>query len=465
MHRAPCGQQSIAIRIVAAGGAVACLGLAAQIYAPDADALSILLPSFNGNATQINILEGNVFRPQFGLAGGGSNSSDNSTMSDFLFGLGGEDASSSDGDLFGPIVLGDATGNGNVTQINIISYNIFNPQISPFGGNSSRNLTVSNVAVGNGNGQSAAVSGSNGGTSLIGGAAGNGNSRQISLFSSNIFNPQFSLFGDNMSNNAAITNVAGVNGNGSQTTATSPGLFGTSLFGSALGNGNTTQVASGSANIFNPQFSLLGHNTSNNRGITNLSFLNGNHSETSTTSNGFLGTSLFGGTTGNGNTNQFATFVTNIFNPQWSVVGGNESHNDADTNDAALNGNDSQNQVSSPDGSTIAVGTTGNGNTNQTGYGTGNIVNDQLTLGNQAVAGALGLPGAQNQQVLLPQQGQQATNGQTAANPPRPLSTLVKRLKEAVNQTFGGKSNTTGANTDTAGQQSGGTSAPSGDGG
>ncbi|GFG52165.1 hypothetical protein CQY20_28940 [Mycolicibacterium agri] len=68
-HRAPRTQQSLVVRTAAVGGAFACIGLAAEIGVPDADALSILLPSGNGNATQINILEGNVFRPQFGLGG------------------------------------------------------------------------------------------------------------------------------------------------------------------------------------------------------------------------------------------------------------------------------------------------------------------------------------------------------------------------------------------------------------
>ena len=48
---------------------------------------------------------------------------------------------------------------------------------------------------------------------MIGGAVGNGNTRQVSLFSGNIFNPQFSLFGDNYSNNTAISNVSMFNGN------------------------------------------------------------------------------------------------------------------------------------------------------------------------------------------------------------------------------------------------------------
>jgi len=380
-HRAPRRQQSMVVRTAAVGGAFACIGLAAEVGVPDADALSILLPSGKGNATQINILEGNVFRPQFGLGGDGSNTSDNKTLSNYLLGLGGQQTTqSTKSRLFGPIVLGGATGTGNITQINIVSYNIFNPQVSARGGNTSSNTTVSNVAIGNGNGEDTTVTGSDEGMTLIGGAAGNGNSTQISIFSSNIFNPQISLFGDNWSNNTAITNAAGINGNGSSTSARSNGLFGTSLFGGVIGNGNTNQVAAGSTNIFNPQFSLLGRNTSHNKAITNLSFLNGNFSKTSTTSGGFLGTSLFGGTTGNGNTNQLAAFVSNLFNPQLSISGSNLSNNLADTNRADSNGSYSNNEVSSDGANNTVVGTNGNGNTNQTGYGTGNISNDQLRI-------------------------------------------------------------------------------------
>ena len=107
------------------------------------------------------------------------------------------------GGLFGPLALGGASGNGNVTQINILSFNIFNPQLSVNGGNYSNNTTVSNVAVGNGNYSD--NSGSSGGTMMFGGSFGNGNTRQVSLFSGNIFNPQFSLFGDNYSNNTAVS--------------------------------------------------------------------------------------------------------------------------------------------------------------------------------------------------------------------------------------------------------------------
>ncbi len=443
-HRAPRRHQALVIRTVAVGGAFVCIGLASEMNLPDADALSILIPSGNGNATQINILEGNVFKPQLGLGGDGNNVSDNRTIGSIFFG--GHDPIGVSRLFDGPIALGGATGTGNVTQINIASYNIFNPQINAQGGNSSHNVTISNVAAGNGNGTKTEATGSGTGMSLFGGAIGNGNAAQLSLFSSNIFNPQFSLFGDNVSDNTAVTNVAAGNGNGSTTSTTSTGMFGLGLFGSATGNGNNTQVASGSANVINPQFSLLGRNSSNNHSFTNLSILNGNFSRTSTSGGGILGTTLLGGMTGNGNNNQFASLVSNIVNPQWSIVGGNLSHNTADTNAVDTTANHSQNNVSSAGGNTTVTGTNGNGVNNQTGYGNGNIINDQLNLGNQAVAGLLGIGGAQNQQdeeLLLTQQTQQAAGSQQT---PRPLSTLVKRVKEAVDKTLAGVKPSTSTN-------------------
>src|SRR5262245_11619744 len=84
-HRAARKNRSLVIRTVGVGGAFVCLGLAAEMNLPDAEALSILLPAGNGNATQISILEGNVFKPQMGLGGNG-NSSNNKTIGNIIFG-------------------------------------------------------------------------------------------------------------------------------------------------------------------------------------------------------------------------------------------------------------------------------------------------------------------------------------------------------------------------------------------
>ncbi len=405
-HRAPRTHQRILVRAVGVGGVAACIGLLAEVGAPDAEALSILLPAGNGNATQINILEGNVFDPQFGLGGNGSNTSHNSTIGALMFGLGnGQKDGTSGGSVFGPIALGGATGNGNVTQINILSYNIINPQWSIVGGNLSQNTTISNVAANNGNNSTTTAAASGGAGSLFGGAIGNGNTTQVAFFSGNIFNPQFSLFGRNVSDNTAITNVAANNGNGSTTAVTGGGLLGMGLFGQ----------------------------------------------------------------TGNGNTNQLAVFTSNIFNPQFSLLGGNFSQNDATANQATGNGNTGDNEVGTTGGglgNIFGLGNTGNGNTTQNASGSGNIYNDQFNFGlgnflptvpsptpsqpaatqesqvpltNEEITTTASdpKPGLSNQELLdleKEQAGSSSSTGTVVG--PRPLKEVAKQMKDAVDKTL-----------------------------
>jgi hypothetical protein len=360
------------VRTAVVGGAAVCIGLLAEWNLPDANALSILLPAGNGNATQVNILEGNVFRPQFGLSGDG-NVSNNRSIGSIIFG--GSDPTGRS-HVLGPIALGGAKGDGNVTQINVLSYNIINPQGSLFGSNTSVNTTVSNVSVGNGNSQSTSKADTAGEGGLIGPALSSGNTRQLSILSSNIFNPQFSLFGANTSDNTAVTNVSAVNGNGSPTA--SGGIFG-GAFNAITGSGNTGQAAAASANIFNPQYSLLGGNTSRNLALTNQSFSNGNFSPTYTEGGG-LGAFLVG-ITGSGNSNQMAGLVSNIFNSQGTFGGVNLSVNEAGSNNAGWNGRWSPNDVTSTGGGNNTVfGRLGSGTANQIGNGNGNIVNNQFRL-------------------------------------------------------------------------------------
>lgn len=368
-HRAPRKHQSIVARSAIVGGAAVCIGLLAEVNLPDASALSILLPSGNGNATQINILEGNIFRPQFGLGG---NSSNNRTIGGIIFG--GSDPTGQSH----VIALGGAKGTGNVTQINIASYNIFNPQTSIFGNNTSVNTTVSNVSLGNGNDERTTNADAGGALGLFGPAMGAGNTGQISIFSGNIFNPQFSLFGSNTSANTAITNVSAANGNGSPTATTGGGVFG-GAFNPITGSGNTFQAAGAAGNIFNPQYSLLGSNKSWNLAATNQSFYNGNFSPTFTEGGG-LGAFLVG-ITGSGNSTQFAGLVSNIFNGQGTFGGTNQSNNDAGSNNAGWNGQWSGNDVTSPSGGNNTIlGQLGSGNANQFGNGNGNIYNNQFRL-------------------------------------------------------------------------------------
>ncbi len=314
-HRRSRKRRSRFTRTVVAGSAALCIGAASQtVTPPEAEAISILLPgpvvNGVGNTLRINILEGNIFNPQFGLNGTSSN---NTTFGNLALNLGNNIINQFLSSL--QINLG-ATGNGNVTQINILSYNIFNPQISLIGRNVSNNTTVNNVAANNGNHSTTDISAGGGLFPWLTGAAGNGNTTQFSFFSGNIFNPQWSILGGgNLSNNTTLTNVS-------------------------LGNGNYSQATLGFGGIF--------------------------------------GTFLFGG--GNGNTFQFAFFVSNIYNPQWTFGGGNISFNTAATNTSQGNGNNSSNDVNGGGLGTIG-GTTGNGNTSQTSTGSGNIYNDQVSIG------------------------------------------------------------------------------------
>jgi hypothetical protein len=291
-----------------AGGAVACTGVAFGV-APIAEAFSMMIPVSDGsggtgNNIQVNILEGNVFDTQLGILGG--NVSNNATGGGIATGQGNGGSTT-------------GTGNGNTTQINILSYNIWNPQVSIFGGNMSTNTTISNQATNNGNGvdnnsaTAAAAPGGLLGGMLLGGMNGNGNTTQLAFLSGNITNPQFTLFGANISNNSAVTNVSSGNGNGS-TQYLSAGYLAGTFFG-MNGNGNTTQVAAGTSNILNPQFSFGAGNSSNNSSTTNSSSDNGNGSGTAT-GGGLFGNTTFFGLTGNGNSSQTSTGTGTIYNDQ-----------------------------------------------------------------------------------------------------------------------------------------------------
>ena len=428
-HRSTRKKAPIVVRTIGLGAAAGCIALVAEMNAPDAEALSILLPMGNGSATQINILEGNVIDPQFNPAG---NTSNNTTIGNIMLGNTPQGSS----DITVPLTFGGAAGSGNVTQVNILSYNIFNPQVSIFGNNFSNNTTVSNVSAGNGNG--APASGTSG---LFGVATGSGNTTQIALLSGNIFNPQSSLFGSNFSNNTSATDISVGNGNAS-------GVFGTAAFSAINGSGNTNQAAGASGNIVNPQFSLLGSNASWNTALVNQSYLNGNLSPTST-QGGALGTFLIG-LTGSGNSNQAAGLVSNVMNPQGTFGGFNLSDNFAGSNNAGWNGNGSPNDASS-NGNNTVLGQFGSGNANQVGNGNGTISNDQFRLFT-----GLTQPGQSTgnsvQQIGQTTSTDSTTTGQQTATG---QGTTQTQPTSSVDQPA-----LTNAEVSSAGQQSGGTGAP-----
>ena len=156
----------------------------------------------------------------------------------------------------------------------------------------------------------------------------NGNTIQINILSGNIINPQLSLGGLNSSNNSTIGNISTLNGNGNTTTVTSTGT-GSGTTGTTVSNGNTTQIDFLSGNIINPQLSLGGLNSSNNSTIGNISAGNGNGNTTAVTSTAApsgttpLGrSSLPGVTVANGNSKQTGILSGNIINPQLSFAPG-----------------------------------------------------------------------------------------------------------------------------------------------
>jgi hypothetical protein len=302
-------------RTVATGSAVACIGIAYELGTPTVNALSILIPLGDGNGTnnaiQINLFEGNIFLTQLGIGRG--NVSNLSTIGGVVTANG----DSGEEPLGSPQRVAPKAGDGNVTQINLFSYNIVNPQIAFGGSNVSNNTTVSNVSTGNGNySQAQAAPAGSFWTTWVNGMTGTGNTTQLSFFSGNIFNPQWSSGGTNVSNNTAVTNISAYNGNHSETALTPGGLWAAGLLGLMSGNGNTTQAAAFTSNIFNPQFSAGGGNQSFNTATTNDSTGNGNGSANVTSTAGWGLPVSFGGM-GNGNTNQFATGTSNIYNSQF----------------------------------------------------------------------------------------------------------------------------------------------------
>ncbi|WP_163800459.1 hypothetical protein [Mycolicibacterium sediminis] len=237
------------------------------------------------------------------------------------------------------------------------------------------------MSTGYGNdGEDGVTSGRRAAEAAIGASAGGGNVVQLNVLSYNIFNPQVAIGGNNTSNNMTLNNVAADNGNNSRARSASGGG---AWLGSMIGNGNVVQLAFGSGNIYNPQFSIGGENISNNVAVTNLSVDNGNDSDTEThVTAGALGYGVLGGLIGNGNTFQAAALSSNIINPQFSTGNGNTSNNTATTNDATRNGNGSTTLGTVAGGSSgLYVGMSGNGNTMQSAAGSSNIYNDQWNVG------------------------------------------------------------------------------------
>jgi hypothetical protein len=316
--------RTVAAGGVAAGGAACCLGLLGDGTLPTANAFSASFVEPNGTTVQLNILQGNVINPQFNPGG---NSSNTSTIGNLFAGQGNGNTTNvgvtSTGSGSGTTNV--AVSNGNVVQINILSGNVFNPQLSLFGGNSSTTSTIGNAAIGNGNGNptNVGVVSTGSGSQTTNTTVSNGNSTQIDILSGNVFNPQLSLFGGNSSTTSTIGNAAIGNGNGNPTNVgvTSTGS-GSQTTNTTVSNGNSTQTAFGSGNVFNPQLSLFGGNSSNTSTLGNAAIGNGNGNFTgvgvTSTGTGTGSGVTVGVTNTEGNSNQKTNLSGNIINPQLS---------------------------------------------------------------------------------------------------------------------------------------------------
>src|SRR5262249_21688246 len=137
---------------------------------------------------------------------------------------------------------------------------------------------------------------------------------------------------------------------------------------------------------------------------------------------------------------QYASFVSNIGNSQFTYLGRNEGENDATTNVSAGNGNFSENEVGSTGGlgDNIVLGSVnGNGNSQQAALTSSNVINNQLRLGNQIWLPGMPLPTSEQQNNGAEvRESLDAGPGATALTDSRrrPLSTVVSRVKDAVNR-------------------------------
>jgi outer membrane biosynthesis protein TonB len=268
-----------------------------------------------GNVVQIGT-GGNVVAPQVAI--GVDNRSVIIIDGNYAVGNGNGSNTKNNGVQHGYLV----NGNGNIFQIAFLQGNVINPQLAVNGDNYSTIDAYGNYAEDNGNSSNAE---SNGKTKAF--VTGNGNIIQIEILSFNVINPQVAVNGSNNLEIATSGNQAYDNGNGSHTAATgsaapgfgSPGLF--YVYTTTTGNGNVTHIAILSHNVFAPQVAVAGPrpdsgtNTSQIVTLVNDGQGNGNESETETDN------AVGEHQVGNGNTDQHADNSGAISNPQITIGG------------------------------------------------------------------------------------------------------------------------------------------------
>ena len=409
--------RTVAVGAVTSGMA---FGMLSDVTAPTANAafadglFSAGSVTGNGNTIQFDVLSGNVINPQLTFFGG-RNVSDISTVANVSNGNGnGNDTQVTAVAPPGTTLVGQGLfaliRNGDTIQIDILSGNVINPQLTFFGGRNISNIsTIANVSNGNGNSNSTHVTAvAPTGTALVGqglfAITRNGDTIQIDILSGNVINPQLSLFGGrNISNISTTGNLSSGNGSGNITHLRLRIPAGTNKSGEGsllirTANGNSTQITTSSANVTNPQLSLFGgRNISNISTTGNLASGNGNGNSTNVRLTAPPGTNQPGYhalviRTANGNSTQTTTSSANVTNPQLSLFGGHNISNISTTGNLASgngNGNSTKVRLSAPPGTNqpgyhALVIRTANGNSTQTTTSSANVTNPQLSVDGQA---------------------------------------------------------------------------------
>ena len=266
-----------------------------------------------GNVVQVGT-GGNIVGPQ--VAFGTDNRSVLITEGNYAANNGNNSSTVSNGGVRQGLLI---NGNGNIFQIAFMQGNIINPQFAVNGDNYSEIDAYGNYAENNGSGSDTQATGG-----PLGFVTGNGNVIQIEILSFNVINPQVAINGSNTANISTQGNQAYDNGVGSTTVAVGslppgigiPGLF--YVFTTKTGNGNVTHIAILSHNVFAPQVAIpgpregSGTNTSVIDTVVNDAVNNGSDSETDAD----LDDPVEGAQVGNGNVEQDAHGSGAIGNPQ-----------------------------------------------------------------------------------------------------------------------------------------------------
>ncbi len=311
---------------IGVGAASAALAVGMLFNASPAQAASVIdLPGQGTNTIQLNG-GGDVFQPQFALWPLPPNVSNNKTVGNSADQRGNLQSTGQSW------LLG--FGSGNVVQL-ATGGNIINPQFAVGTDNNGNNTAFGNSATRNGQ-QSTSVTG---GQVLGHVIDGNGNIFQLEFLQGNIINPQLAILGDNNGNEYTEGNYAADNGVASNSTTNGGALA------FIDGNGNVVQVVILSHNVIAPQVAVGGSNDLTVFAGSNKAINNGSWATSTTTGqqNPFAGI-LSITKVGDGNVTQIAILSNNVWAPQIALPalfrpsGTNTGEITTVTNDAESNG-------------------------------------------------------------------------------------------------------------------------------